>query len=329
MSLSICIPTYNRSEILFTNVKSILNNKHVDLEIVISDNGSTDNTIELLESINDERLIIYTSSIGVNTQQNYIRALSLGTKNHLLFLTDKDKIDTILLDRLLEQLPHFKEYRVGITCSDTVGQVLPLEDISQEVQKGIFLSRHPSGYIFKKDFFDKIYPEYQNDYSINFPFTLDLIFSRFLLEKENKIFEFDKRIIIQESLRQTKKIKSYTYSPSKGNVYFLPENQIKTTKRYLKEISSFEKRIKQKALKEIVFRGLISSTIGFKKMIGNENIAEHYGIPVQKINLKQILSIYIEFWKKIYEEIPFTFLIIWFSVNKRILIKLWTISKRK
>ena len=56
--LSICIPTYNRGQSLFDNVKKWLQSDNKNFEIVIADNCSMDNTVELLKSIEDSRLKI-------------------------------------------------------------------------------------------------------------------------------------------------------------------------------------------------------------------------------------------------------------------------------
>lgn len=48
---SIIIPTYNRADLITDTVQSILNQKYLDFEIIIIDDGSTDNTKEIIENI--------------------------------------------------------------------------------------------------------------------------------------------------------------------------------------------------------------------------------------------------------------------------------------
>ncbi len=53
--LSICIPTYNRADVLDLVLKNIIENRGFDesIEIVISDNASTDNTFEICKKYID------------------------------------------------------------------------------------------------------------------------------------------------------------------------------------------------------------------------------------------------------------------------------------
>lgn len=54
--LSICIPTYNRAEVVYKTVRNILNYNGNNIEIVVSNNCSSDNTEELLLEIKDKRV---------------------------------------------------------------------------------------------------------------------------------------------------------------------------------------------------------------------------------------------------------------------------------
>ena len=53
--LSICIPTFNRAEIVYRTVKKCLEYNSDKIEVVVSDNCSDDNTEELLMKIDDKR----------------------------------------------------------------------------------------------------------------------------------------------------------------------------------------------------------------------------------------------------------------------------------
>ncbi len=64
MLVSICMATYNGDKYIREQVDSILNqefreNPDVELELVVSDDGSTDDTIKILEAYHDARIVIY------------------------------------------------------------------------------------------------------------------------------------------------------------------------------------------------------------------------------------------------------------------------------
>lgn len=61
MLVSICMATYNGGKFIREQVDSILNqefteNEGVEIELVVSDDGSTDDTIQILESYHDPRI---------------------------------------------------------------------------------------------------------------------------------------------------------------------------------------------------------------------------------------------------------------------------------
>ena len=70
--ISVIIPTYNRAGTILRSVNSVLNQTYKDLELLIIDDGSTDNTKELLEQINDDRIryIYLGANSGASNARN-------------------------------------------------------------------------------------------------------------------------------------------------------------------------------------------------------------------------------------------------------------------
>lgn len=56
---SVVIPTYNRAELLERAIISVLNQSFQDFEIIIIDNNSTDNTLDVVEAFRDPRIRLY------------------------------------------------------------------------------------------------------------------------------------------------------------------------------------------------------------------------------------------------------------------------------
>lgn len=55
--VSVIIPNYNRSILLGEAIKSVLNQTYSKLEILVCDDGSTDDSIHIVNSFNDDRII--------------------------------------------------------------------------------------------------------------------------------------------------------------------------------------------------------------------------------------------------------------------------------
>lgn len=91
MRISICIATYNGGLHIYDQVSSILPQMSADDELIISDNFSTDNTIDIIKNnFYDRRLkIIYCESQGVSS--NFQNAI-LNSINDIICLCDQDDI---------------------------------------------------------------------------------------------------------------------------------------------------------------------------------------------------------------------------------------------
>ncbi|PWK93146.1 glycosyltransferase family 2 protein [Hallerella porci] len=69
--ISVIIPTYNRAELLKRAAQSVLAQTYKDFELIIVDDGSTDNTKEIVESLNDSRIVyVYQKNAGACVARN-------------------------------------------------------------------------------------------------------------------------------------------------------------------------------------------------------------------------------------------------------------------
>jgi len=60
--ISICIPIYNAEKYIIETINSVINQTFQNLEIIVVNDGSTDNTLSLLEGFNDSRLKVISQS---------------------------------------------------------------------------------------------------------------------------------------------------------------------------------------------------------------------------------------------------------------------------
>lgn len=110
--ISVIIPTYNRCALLFRAIESVLNQTYKDWELVIVDDGSTDNTsLEVTHLLKEEKKIRYikTPNRGVSAARNLGIKLSAG--EYLAFLDSDDEWLPGKLElqvRFLKENPKFK-----------------------------------------------------------------------------------------------------------------------------------------------------------------------------------------------------------------------------
>lgn len=99
--ISVCMATYNGEKYLREQVDSILAQLGENDELVVSDDGSTDSTIDILKSYNDSRIKILKNKGNHGVNGNFENALSHANGDYI-FLSDQD--DVWLHDKVKECL---------------------------------------------------------------------------------------------------------------------------------------------------------------------------------------------------------------------------------
>ena len=75
-AISVCIPTYNGEKYIAQTIESILNQTFTDFEIIVSDDGSSDNTLEIVGSFNDPRIVRIDRLSKVGAEANWNNAVA-------------------------------------------------------------------------------------------------------------------------------------------------------------------------------------------------------------------------------------------------------------
>lgn len=98
--LSILIPTRNRSQYLYFAIQSALNIKSSNIEIIVSENYSQDDSLEVCNSFSDARLQIVSPPKPLPMHENWEFLLNLSTGKWVTFIGDDDAVMPHCLDHL-------------------------------------------------------------------------------------------------------------------------------------------------------------------------------------------------------------------------------------
>jgi glycosyltransferase involved in cell wall biosynthesis len=145
--LSFCIAAYNRAERVFALVNSILKCTRDDIEVIVTDNDSSDNTIELLDTINDERFKYYKNESNVGGVANIIRSLTHATGKYAFYCNDREYIITENIPKLCEFL-YANPTLTFVYCDDFVQKDRIYTDVYTALIHLYIQSYHPTGLIF-------------------------------------------------------------------------------------------------------------------------------------------------------------------------------------
>lgn len=112
---SIVIPLYNKANSISETLQSVLNQTYTDFEIIIVNDGSTDNSLEMVRQFKDERIRIFSKSNGgVSSARNFGIKQAKGKYIALLDADDLWKPDFLFeMHKLITKYPNCGIYASG------------------------------------------------------------------------------------------------------------------------------------------------------------------------------------------------------------------------
>ena len=84
---SICIPTFNGSRYIAKAISSVLSQTYDNFELIIYNNGSNDETSDIINSYHDERILIFEEEKCISKAiPAWSKCMSLATGKYILML---------------------------------------------------------------------------------------------------------------------------------------------------------------------------------------------------------------------------------------------------
>jgi len=109
---SVIIPTYNRSGMVKEAISSVLDQTEPNFEIIVVDDGSTDDTRIVVESLADKRVsYFYKTNAGPASARNF--GLSKAMGEYVAFLDSDDLWPTNYLDVMVANLGNNQDFGVA------------------------------------------------------------------------------------------------------------------------------------------------------------------------------------------------------------------------
>lgn len=101
MKISVCIATYNGENFIKRQLDSIIKQLKQDDEIIMVDDGSKDQTVQVVKDTYGNRIQVYVNEKNLGAIKSFEKAISLA-RGDILFLCDQDdvwednKVETVL-----------------------------------------------------------------------------------------------------------------------------------------------------------------------------------------------------------------------------------------
>jgi glycosyltransferase involved in cell wall biosynthesis len=118
--VSICIPIYNAEKTIEKTLQSILNQTYKNLEIIIVDNASPDNTLRALKKFKDFRIKIYKNSKIIVGEQNWNKCVKLATGNYIAIFHADDIYNHRIVEKQIKILENYSSVLAVFTMADYI-----------------------------------------------------------------------------------------------------------------------------------------------------------------------------------------------------------------
>ncbi len=289
--LAICIPTYNRSAKVFKLVSDLLLTKFDWMQIIVSDNCSTDDTLAKLRQIVDPRLRLHENKKNEGAIANYLNAIGKSDAVYSLFLTDKDSINIDHLASVADELEKYMPVAGYIKYDVASPAKTRIAPESLKLFIAGYRCIHPSGYYFASENLKHRLGDLSlRSKLLNTSFPFELLLSSCSSDGDLAILQIP--LITQESPAEYSDIKSHTYSTKQGNLYFTPANRLATFSRFVDDINknSIGKLDGRLTKIRLLYWFISVSTLGYAKVTSDVSFREHYRIKEQEIYFSEILN---------------------------------------
>ena len=142
-TVTVVMPTYNRAHLISTAIESVLSQDFKDFELIVVDDGSVDNTKEVVTSFQDPRVIyIKQENKGVAAARN--TGLRRAKGRYITYCDDDDTLLPDTLSTMASYLDHHPE--IGLVYGDVIRKPI----------KGLSASGYPNKAVgFRSIDFDK------------------------------------------------------------------------------------------------------------------------------------------------------------------------------
>ena len=156
MKISICISSYNGDKYIEETINSILNQSYKDLEIIIIDDSSKDNTLEKIKSFKDSRIKYLQNKYNLGLTKNINKMVS-NAKGRFCILLGQD--DVLMPDHIEKIIKKFEtKETVLIHCNakyiDKDGKNLKINARDNNIQ--IYKNKNPIKYLAYENYIQSV-----------------------------------------------------------------------------------------------------------------------------------------------------------------------------
>lgn len=169
--VTVLLPVYNGALFLEDTIKSVLNQTYLDFDFLILDDVSTDNSADIIQSFDDERIIYHLNDTNMGSVGNPMHGMSLCHTEYIARIDQDDLWDSTKLAkqvRIMDENPEIGICGTSIQLfGDKTGvKIFPLTNEPLKVSFLFFCAMSHPSVCFRRSFLKKTNISYDVKYKL-------------------------------------------------------------------------------------------------------------------------------------------------------------------
>lgn len=318
--VSFCIPTYNRANLIRSNLMRLLEYKGNNIEVVIVNDNSTDSTHELLSKIKDKRFSYYKNKENINAVLNITRSIESAKGEWVFTLSDEDLITSDMVTDVVNIIHSFENKDAAVIFGNVKNDSGPYpyyiyhngsdyipykyENIIFEMGDEAILAmgfdhKYLSGILMKKSLlaFDLVHKLSQKD---------GLIAPQTVLYTNALKFGKGITVDVDFCIKKVKSVGKSQVHKINNESYKHPLNRLKQFSLYVKMVNEIvnQREIKAKTISKLYGYYLDEGTYGWYRLLSSKSRASQFSVENLKvIDLAEHIPDFVNMADKILSEI--------------------------
>ena len=162
--ISVIIPNYNNSKYLKKCIESVLNQNYKDYELIIVDDGSTDDSVDIIKKYTKHKNVIFYKQNNLNASIARNRGIELSHGEYLFFLDSDDYLHSNdVFTNMVRDIKNNDLLIGNYTCIDENDNVIDRYEINNDKNivdinncyKYSLISPVPSNKLYKRSIIEK------------------------------------------------------------------------------------------------------------------------------------------------------------------------------
>lgn len=115
--VSILIPSYNAEKTIFDCIESTINQTYKNIEIIVVDDCSIDNTVNIINKIDNKKIKLIVNNHNLGMSRNWNECLKYANGEYIQFLHGDDILEPQCIEYKINQI--IKDENINLVFSQT------------------------------------------------------------------------------------------------------------------------------------------------------------------------------------------------------------------